>query len=422
MTSESQDHIFDSLFRTFHPPHLHASELCGTDCSPRGEAEWHQVGDVFKSVDPLGVCAVNIQGMPLHSCPSLAFQKIVGSVSQMKNLHKFNANECGMSKDQAGKMFHCIAELPNFKQPRKDVSSVTKKTTMLSSEIQFGGNNVSDDFVLNVIGMHSALDGVSKLVMSGNPITDASLECISATFPALSSLHLEDTQVEGRKMKRLIREMRSLTLIGLDGSRVGGEGADSVLSGMQSRNKMLKHNAKGLEVRARNVKDMDDKWIPLLDFTSKPANVPNFCLRHSLQVGLGERPVHKVTSHPEITVVLYISGEEPISLVHTNVVSCKTVIALATEAVDELNLVCENDDRTVNDRMIMSLRTKYREALSPLLLKKKLFEKKFKIGSVVLKSTNRYTRETVDLDVSHTFIGSPDPACDLRLEVEAEER
>eukprot|EP00966_Prymnesium_polylepis_P027956 646343-Prymnesium_polylepis.1 len=58
----------------------------------------------------------------------------------------------------------------------------------------------------------------------------------------------------------------------------------------------------------------------------------------------------------------------------------------------------------------------------PLLLKKKLFEKRFKIGSVVLKSTNLYTKETKELDVSHTFIGSPDPSCDLMLEVEAEER
>jgi hypothetical protein len=416
------DSIIDSLFQTFRLPHLHAGELCGTDCKPRGESEWHQVGNLFTSVDPLSVYAVSIREMPMQNCPAHAFQKIIKGMSEMKSMHKLNANSCGMSKEQAIQMFRCVAALPNFIQPRKDVSLVTKTTTELYSELQLGGNGIDDAFFRTVVGVESPLNGVSKLVLSDNPVTDESLPCIAASFPRLSSLHLEDTQVEGRNTKRVIREMKSLLLIGLDRSRAGAEGADAVLGGMQARSKMLKHGAKGIEVRMRNVQDMNDKWIPLLDFASKPSNVNHFCLRHSLQVGLGDRPVHKVTSHPEITVVLYLSGEEPIPVVHTNVVSCKTVIALSNEVVDELNLVCDNDDRTVNDRMVMGLRNKYREALMPLLLKKKLFEKRFKIGSVVLKSNNRYTKETKELDVSHTLIGSPDPSWDLTLEVEAEER
>lgn len=336
-------------------------------------------------------------------------------------MHKLNANSCGMSREQTKKVFNCVAVLPNFKQPRKDVSTVTKKTTELFSEIQLGGNEVDDQFVNSVVGMHPPLNGVSKLALSDSPLTDESLKCIAATFPALCSLHLEDTKVEGRGLKRTIREMRSLSLIGLDGSCVGAEGAEAIRAGMEGRSKMLKHGAKGLEVRTRNVQEMDDRWIPLIDFTSKPINLPNFSIRHSLQAGLGAKPAHVCTFHPEIEVVLHISGEDPVSVIHTNVVSCKTVIALATDAVTELNLVCENDDARVNNRIVMNTREKYREALMPLKMKKKLFKRQFKLGSVVLKSKNRYTGETKELGVSHTFIGSPDPACDLRLEVEAED-
>ena len=416
------DSLLDGLISSHVDPRIYAGELILSGCRPTCHREWSNITSFFLELDPAGVRAVSMQGFPLGKAPAATFQKIVFLVGQMASLQKLNVSGCSLSKDQLRLILSEVSRISAFALPREEFIPSSKTKVKLFSELHVGGNGMNDDAFSHAFG-RNVMAGIGKFSVAESPVTEAIVKSIVNLMPSLPSLHLEDTFVDGTSAGAAIVHLPFLTLLGLDGTCTGEDGATSVLAAMKFIKNRPRCTDDHLEVRIRGTKEPPNGgWISLLDFTSRATNTRQFLVKHDMQEGLGYRPAHKVKKHERVMVVLCIPNENPIEIEYNDIVSCKQASKLAEEAIAELNLVCHGDTKDVRDGMVMQRRRRYRELLEPLLLQGKLYKKQFRPGISTMEKTDRFTKENSFQTVSkNLLLGIPDPSVDLTVRVETED-
>lgn len=368
------------------------------------------------------VRSINLGGCNLNTLSHYRFGQFLECVKRFINLERIRVSRCHLASARVVMLMNVIKYITPFAMPQEHAGfSPTSMVTRTLSTLSLGSNDIDDHTITNVyseLGM--PLNGVGTLSIMGCGITDASIVPISNLFPSLQKLLLCNTYVEGVTMSSALKNLRSLNVLGLDGSHVAGDGALEILDAMVSRSKMQR--VVPLEVWLRGVHPPDDQWSKLLAFSSNAKNVSNFAVKHDLLVSLAVRPRHVVQVYDSIAVRVRISGLDPFVIPYERIVCSKSVLKMAKEAVDELNMIAMGDDKDVNDKMIMKRRRVYREVFAHLFETGYFMNKAYKVGVVQFTRINRFTNDReMTYAVGHSLLGPPSSDSDYELDVEAEQ-
>tara|TARA_B110000967_G_scaffold40462_1_gene40365 strand:+ start:4689 stop:6005 length:1317 start_codon:yes stop_codon:yes gene_type:complete len=369
------------------------------------------------------VRAVHMGGCNLSTLSDAHYRKLLDSLATFKNLQRLRVNNCNLSRARVVDLMKVVKSMSNFLNPNEDPPIVEGgTTTTIWSELAIGGNEIDDHtFAETYNAVNAPLRGVGILSMIKCGITDASVVPISNLFPCTKKLFLCNTSVRGATVATALRNMRQLNIMGMDATFVSGQGSASILDAMVTRSQC--RTIEPLEVWLRGVMPgPDDTWNKLLDFSSSARNASNFAIKHDRQVPIGHRPRHVAQVYELLTLKLHISGLDPFVFPYERVVCTKAVLALAREAINELNMIAMADDKDVQDRIIMRRRKAYREAFADLFAEGYFYNKRYLAGVVQMNRTNRFTGETdMTYAVDHSLLGVPQPDTDYVLLVEAEQ-
>lgn len=369
------------------------------------------------------VKAIHMGGCNLGMLNDAHYRKLLDSLATFKNLQRIRANNCNLNRARVVDLMKVVKSMPNFLNPNEDPPIVEGgATTTIWSELAIGGNEVDDHTFAEIYNaVNTPLRGVGILSMIKCGITDVSIVPISNLFPSTKKLFLCNTSVGGTTVAAALRNMRQLNIMGMDATFVSGQGAASILEAMMARSQC--RTIEPLEVWLRGVMPgPDDTWNKLLDFSSSAKHASNFAIKHDRQVHIGHRPRHVAQVYDILTLKLHISGLDPFVFPYERVVCTKSILTLAREAVNELNMIAMADDKDVQDKLIMRRRKAYREAFADLFADGYFYDKRYKVGVVQMNRINRFTGETdMSYSVDHSLLAVPQPDTDYVIDVEAEE-
>jgi hypothetical protein len=273
--------------------------------------------------------------------------------------------------------------------------------------------------------------GLRKLTLSDNSLSDEAMKVVVNAFPDLTELSVAGNKSITGVFYQCMISQRLLSLSFLNADRTGLDagGASGILEGMRNRLGVAPNIAVPFEVWLRGM-ECDESWAPLLDFCaqSRPdfdREGKRFSVKHDLLKGPEPKNRNLCLVHDDIDVVVYIHGMDCVRVVHPDTVSTRSVKSVAEAALREVNIVnieaCSEVSGKLN-RVTAMLRSRYREALKPLINSGKLNGQVFRIDSARLVATNRFTDEVRSEDgMSSKVIGTPMPGWNLAVEVAIEE-
>jgi hypothetical protein len=312
-------------------------------------------------------------------------------------------------------------EIEGYEIPEEHKQHRLRLDMALPPELNLAGNDFDSGGLRRFASsMGGPLRGLCVLNLSSTQVDDDCLPTIAGAFPMLEELHLHHTPVRLLSARPLVKDLRHLRLLNCDHSRVDGQGAERIKAAMVDRRSA--GSPVPLEVWLRGLR-VDASWMPLLHFcASKAQHLGAYRVKHGLQVQTRRSDKHGVKLHPEVDVRLLFGSADSATVTHSRVVSTKTALQLAQEAISELNLVAIRDEKEVHDKVTMELRRAYRRALREHSLGGRLDAKEFELSMLCLQRKQVYNDSVTESFDHEELLGDPEFATRVTLVVDVKHK
>lgn len=382
--------------------------------------------------------AENVRLVSFRGCDMTAAEGdvVAKALSRLEVLQSVDLMNCDVDSEKATSLLRALPRLRAFKctfdpEPESEDEEIEgyeiteehkqhqlRLDMALPPELNLAENNIDSDGLRRFASsMGTPLLGLCVLNLSSTKVDDACLPTLAGAFPMLEELHLHHTLVRLLNARPFVADMPHLRLLNCDHSRVEGRGSEWIKAAMVDRRSA--GSRVPLEVWLRGL-TVDASWNPLLHFcASKAQHLGAYRVKHDHQVQTRRSDKQGVKLHAAVDVRLLFGSAESVTVTHSRVASTKTALALAQEAICELNRVAIRDEKEVNDRATMELRRAYRLALRQQSISGKLDAREFELSMLCLQRRQIYNDSVTERFDPEELLGDPEFATRVTLVVDA---